>query len=87
MMPRKKVSPKLCSKVLKRQFCRRFCFKELTTTEQHFRKLENRMEELEETVEIMSDKELLRGIERGLKDLKEGRYKKCKDVKAMFSDL
>jgi hypothetical protein len=49
--------------------------------------LEHRVDELEETLDIMSDKRLVRSIERGLKDLKEGRYVRYKDVKSMFSDL
>lgn len=59
----------------------------LTAAEQRLRKLENRVDELQETLEIMSDKKLLRSIERGLKDLKQGRYNRYKDVKTMFSDL
>jgi hypothetical protein len=49
--------------------------------------LEDRVDELEETLEIMGDKKLLGSIERGLKNLKEGRYKRYKDVNTMFSDL
>ncbi len=59
----------------------------MTATEQRLRKLEHRVDELEETLEIMSDKNLIRSIDRGLKDLKKGRFVKYKDVKSMFRDL
>ena len=49
--------------------------------------VERRLEELEETIEILSDKRLLLSIERGLKDLKEGRYKKYSSVDALFTDI
>ncbi len=59
----------------------------MTATDQRLRKLEHRVNELEETLEIMSDRKLVRSIERGLKDLKEGKYVRYKDVKSLFSDL
>ena len=59
----------------------------MAATEQRLRKLEHRVDELEETLEIMSDKKLVRSIERGLKDLKEGRYVKYKDARSLFRDL
>lgn len=59
----------------------------MAATEQRLRKLEHRVDELEETLEKMRDKKLVRSIERGLKDLKEGRYVKYKDVRSLFRDL
>ena len=59
----------------------------MTVTEKRLRGLEHRVDELEETLEIVSDKKLVRSIERGLKDLKEGRYVRYKDVKSLFRDL
>lgn len=59
----------------------------MTVTEQRLRKLEHRVDELEETIEIVSDKKLVMSIERGLKDLKEGKYARYKDVDSMFADL
>lgn len=38
-------------------------------------------------MEILGDKKLLRSIERGLKDLREGRYKKYTNVDALFKDI
>jgi len=51
------------------------------------RKLERRVDDLEESLEILGDRKLVRSIERGLKDLKNGRYKKYQDVKSLFSNL
>lgn len=45
------------------------------------------MDELEETMEIMSDKKLLKSIQRGINDLKEGRYVTYTDVDSMFREL
>ncbi len=49
--------------------------------------VERRLEELEETMEILGDEKLLLSIERGLKDLREGRYKRYADVDALFRDI
>jgi hypothetical protein len=49
--------------------------------------VERRLEELEETVEILADKKLLRSIERGLEDVREGRYKKYASVDSLFKDI
>ena len=59
----------------------------MTATETRLRGLEHRVDELEETLEIMSDKKLVKSIERGLKDLKEGKHVRYKDVKSLFADL
>jgi hypothetical protein len=45
------------------------------------------VDELEKTLDIISDKKLVKSIEQGLKDLREGRYARLKDVKSLFSDL
>ncbi len=49
--------------------------------------VERRLEEIEETMEILGDEKLLLSIERGLKDLREGRYKRYADVDALFRDI
>ncbi len=51
------------------------------------RKLENKVGELEETMEILSDKRLLKRIKEGLDDLKSGRYKVYKAVAEMRKDF
>ncbi|MDG6995824.1 MAG: hypothetical protein JRN52_07870 [Nitrososphaerota archaeon] len=59
----------------------------MALSERRLRKLEHRVDELEETLDIMADKKLLKSIQSGLSDYKKGRYKKYKDVETMFSDL
>jgi len=59
----------------------------MTATETRLRRLGHRVNGLEETLEIMSDKKLVKSIERGLKDLKEGKHVRYKDVKSLFADL
>ena len=49
--------------------------------------LKNEMESIIETLEIMSDKELMKGIRRGEKDFEEGRFTECKDKKDMYKFL
>ncbi len=51
------------------------------------KKLENKVGELEETMEILSDKRLLKSIKEGLDDLKSGRYKVYKTVAEMKKDF
>jgi len=50
------------------------------------KKLKSKVDELEETVEILSDKPLLKSISRGLDDLKRGRYKIYSSVQEMKKD-
>lgn len=59
----------------------------MTVTEKRVARIEQRLEELVETMDVISDKRLARSIERGLRDLREGRYKKYADVNAMFRDI
>ena len=51
------------------------------------RKIEERLDSLEETVEILSDKKLLRAIKRSLEDIRKGRYKDYVDVKEFRAKL
>jgi hypothetical protein len=60
---------------------------QLSQTEQRLKKLERRVDELEESLEIMGDDKLVRSIARGLKDLKEGKYKKYENARSLFSDV
>ncbi|MGH9921670.1 MAG: hypothetical protein ACRD38_02845 [Nitrososphaerales archaeon] len=50
------------------------------------KKLENKIGELEETMEILSDKRLLTSIKAGLDDMKSGKYKIFKSVEEMKKD-
>ena len=49
--------------------------------------IEKRLDDLEETMEIMADKKTVRSIERGLKDLREGRIHRYESVEAFFEEF
>ena len=49
--------------------------------------IEKRLDDLEETMEIMGDKKTVKSIERGLKDLQEGRFQKYESVEALFKEI
>jgi len=49
--------------------------------------IEKRLDDLEETMEIMGDKRMVRSIERGLKDLREGRFRRYEGVDALFKEI
>jgi hypothetical protein len=49
--------------------------------------IEKRLDDLEETMEIMGDKRTIRSIERGLKDLREGRFRRYESVDALFREI
>ena len=38
-------------------------------------------------MEVMSDKKIVRRIQRGLRDVREGKYREYKDVESLFADL
>ena len=56
----------------------------MTTLESKVVSIERRLEELEETIEVLGDKKTTRSIARGLKDLKEGRFHRYKDVESLI---
>ena len=49
--------------------------------------IEKRLDDLEETMEVMADKKTVRSIERGLKDLREGRFRRYESVEAFFKEF
>jgi hypothetical protein len=49
--------------------------------------IEKRLDDLEETMEILGDKKTIRSIERGLKDLREGRFRRYESVEALFKEI
>jgi len=53
----------------------------MEATETKLRRIEDRLEGLEETMEILADKKLLGSIKRSLDDIKSGRYKDYADTK------
>ena len=46
--------------------------------------IEKRLDQLEETVEVLGDAKTMRSIERGLKDLQEGRFHRYESVESLF---
>jgi hypothetical protein len=59
----------------------------MTTLESKVVSIEKRLEELEETMEILGDRKTTRSIARGLKDLKQGRFRTYKDVNSLIKGI
>jgi hypothetical protein len=59
----------------------------MTTLESKVVSIERRLEELEETIEILGDEKTTRSIARGLKDLKEGRFHRYRDVDSLIKGI
>lgn len=51
----------------------------MSSVRQRIHTLEKKVEEFRETLEILSDKKTLRSIDRGLRDLRLGKYRTCKN--------
>jgi hypothetical protein len=49
--------------------------------------IEKRLEELEETMDILADKKIVRSIERGLRDLQEGRFRRYESVNELLKGI
>ncbi len=58
----------------------------MTVTEAKIRKIERRLSSLEETVEILADKKLLKSISESLEDIKAGRYTEYKSLEDLKAD-
>ncbi len=50
-------------------------------------KIRKELDEIIETIEIMNDRELMEGIDRALKDVKEGRVYELKDIENLSDGL
>lgn len=59
----------------------------MTTLESKVVSIEKRLEEMEETMEILGDEKTTKSIARGLKDLKEGRFRTYKDVDSLIKGI
>ena len=46
--------------------------------------IEKRLDDLEETIEILGDAKTTRSIERGLADLREGKFQRYETVDPLF---
>jgi len=49
--------------------------------------IERRLEELEETMDILGDKKTVRSIERGLRDLQQGRFRRYENVNELLKGI
>ena len=49
--------------------------------------IERRLEELEETMDILGDKKTMRSIERGLRDLQQGRFRRYGNVNELLKGI
>ncbi len=58
----------------------------MTVTEAKIRKIERRLSSLEETVEILADKKLLKSIRESLEDIKAGRYTEYENLEDLKAD-
>jgi archaellum component FlaC len=59
----------------------------MVTSQSELRRMEERIESLEETVEVLADRRLLSSIKRSLDDIKQGRYRdytSAKEFRAKF---
>jgi hypothetical protein len=59
----------------------------MTTLETKVVSIEKRLEELEETMDILSDKKTTRSIERGLRDLQHGRFRRYENVNELLKGI
>jgi len=59
----------------------------MTTLEMKVVSLEKRLAELEETMDILGDKKTVRSIERGLRDLRLGRFRRYENVDELLKGI
>jgi hypothetical protein len=59
----------------------------MTTLETKVVSIEKRLGELEETMEILGDKKATRSIERGLRDLQQGRFRRYENVNELLKGI
>jgi hypothetical protein len=59
----------------------------MTTLEGKVVSIERRLEELEETMEVLGDKRTTRSIAKGLKDLREGRFHRYGSVDELLKGI
>jgi hypothetical protein len=59
----------------------------MTTLETKVVSIEKRLEELEETMDILGDKKTTRSIARGLRDLQQGRFRKYGNVDELLKGI
>ena len=53
----------------------------MSNSQTSLRQIQQRLDGLEDTIEILADKKTLASIKRALSDIKQGRYKDYRNVK------
>lgn len=59
----------------------------MATLETKVVSIEKRLEELEETMEILGDKKTTKSIERGLRDLQQERFRRYENVNELLKGI
>lgn len=59
----------------------------MTSSEAEMKQIQERLDGLEETMEILADKKILGSIKKGLSDIKQGRYKDYRNVKQFRAEF
>jgi hypothetical protein len=59
----------------------------MATLETKVVSIEKRLEELDETMGILGDKQTIRSIERGLRDLRRGRFHRYEGVNELLEGV
>jgi predicted transcriptional regulator len=59
----------------------------MTSLETKMVSIEKRLDELEETMEILGDKKTTTSIERGLRDLQQGRFHRYENVNELLKGI
>ena len=53
----------------------------MSNSQAELKRIQKRLDDIEETMEILADKKTLAGIRKSLDDIKAGRYKDYSDVR------
>ncbi len=59
----------------------------MSNSQVKLRQIEKRLDELQETMEILADKKLLISVKKSLNDIKEGRYNDYHSMKEFRSEF
>jgi len=59
----------------------------MSNSQAKLRQIEKRLDELQETMEILADKKLLISVKKSLNDIKEGRYNDYHNMKEFRSEF
>ncbi len=59
----------------------------MSNSQAELKRIKKRLDDIEETMEILADKKTLAGIKKSLNDIKAGRYKDYRDVKQFRTEF